>query len=62
MLCILEKKEYSEIKIKELYEETHSKFQNVDEFIYSLDVLFILDQIDVNFEKETIKYVNRNQV
>lgn len=46
--------------IDELFTKTISKFQNADEFIYSLDVLYILDEIQIDFENEIIKYVKRN--
>jgi hypothetical protein len=60
MTCILEKRKDSEIKISKLFNDTISKFQNADEFIYSLDVLYILDIIEINFENETIIYVKGN--
>lgn len=60
MIFLLEAQEYSEISITELFTNTISKFQNADEFIYSLDVLYILDEIDIDFENEIIKYVKRN--
>lgn len=60
MLSILEQREKSTISIHELYNETKSKFNNTDEFIISLDVLFALDMIDVDFENENITYVKRD--
>lgn len=60
MIFLLEAQEYSEITITELFTNTISKFQNADEFIYSLDVLYILDEIEIDFENEIIKYVKRN--
>jgi hypothetical protein len=60
MIYILEAQEYSEMTISELCTKTISKFQNADEFIYSLDVLYILDEIQIDFENEIIKYVKRN--
>jgi len=60
MLFILENTHEFEINIHELFSRTKKHFTNPDEFIYSLDVLYILDVIDVDFEKETIKYVKRN--
>lgn len=60
MIYILNAQEYSEMTISELFTKTISKFQNADEFIYSLDVLYILDEIQIDFENEIIKYVKRN--
>ena len=33
-------------------------FENVDEFMYALDVLYILDKVDVDFDLKTVTYVN----
>jgi hypothetical protein len=56
MLSILELKKGKEESIRELYQRVSQKFTNIDEFIYALDVLYLLDKIDINFEKETIIY------
>ncbi len=60
MIFLLEAKEHSEMTISELFTKTINKFQNTDEFIYSLDVLYILDEIEIDFENEIIRYVKRN--
>lgn len=60
MISILEKRETLIINIHELYKETKTKFKNTDEFIVSLDVLYALDMINVNFENENIEYVKRD--
>lgn len=60
MISVLEQREKSTINIHELYNETKSKFKNTDEFIISLDVLYALDMINVDFENEKIEYVKRD--
>jgi hypothetical protein len=60
MISILEEKEKLIINIHELYNETKNKFKNTDEFIISLDVLYALDMINVDFENENIEYAKRN--
>lgn len=60
MVHILEENELSEIGIHELFMKTKRKFLNADEFIYSLDVLYVLDMIDVDFENEIVRYVKRD--
>lgn len=57
MLHILQFNYQGEISVKELYEDLKGKYENIDEFIYSLDLLYVLDIIDVDFNKETINYV-----
>ena len=60
MISILEEREKLIVNIHELYNETKNKFKNTDEFIISLDVLYALDMINVDFENENIEYVKRN--
>ena len=58
MLHILEvlknKNQYSLIK---LYNECGGKFKGIEEFIYSLDVLYLLGAIDVDKDSGVIRYV-----
>jgi len=60
MISVLEQQEQQTINIHDLYNETKTKFKNTDEFIISLDVLYALDMINVDFENENIEYVKRN--
>jgi len=60
MISVLEQREKSTINIHELYNETKTKFNNTDEFIISLDILYALDMINVDFENENIVYVKRD--
>lgn len=60
MISVLEQREKSTINIHELYNETKTKFNNTDEFIISLDVLYALDMINVDFENENIVYAKRD--
>jgi hypothetical protein len=60
MISVLEQQDKSIINIHELYNETKTKFNNTDEFIISLDVLYALDMINVDFENENIVYVKRD--
>lgn len=49
MLYILDY-DFDEITLTELYRNTKRKFQGLDEFIYAIDALYILDKIDVDIE------------
>lgn len=60
MVSILELKRDFEINIHELFSKTRKYFKNADEFIFSLDVLYVLDMIEVDFNNETVKYVKGN--
>jgi len=49
------------IELEILYRETQEYFEEIDEFIVSLDVLYILNTIEVDFDKGVVKYVKRDQ-
>lgn len=57
MVHILEQRTDNEINIHELFTITQNKFKNADEFIYSLDVLYVLDMIEIDFDNEILRYV-----
>ncbi|MFT4805716.1 MAG: hypothetical protein ACI9YE_002939 [Psychroserpens sp.] len=54
MTSILDE-DFEEIQLVELYKKTKKKFIGIDEFIYSIDVLYILGKIDLNLELGKIK-------
>lgn len=53
---ILEHKTEEEQNIFQLWSKIKSKYSNIDEFIYALDILYALDIISINWSKETIVY------
>ena len=61
MLVVLEKK-FKTIGLLELYHEIESNFSNIDEYIYSIDVLYVLGYIEVDIDKGDITYVKRNSL
>jgi hypothetical protein len=48
------------VSIHELYKNTEKHFSALDEFLYSLDVLHVLDVIKVDFVTSTVTYVEEN--
>lgn len=60
MTIILEFIYKQKMTIKELFISTQDHFDEIDEFIYSIDVLFLLDVIEVDFEKGVVKYVSKD--
>ncbi|MBU8575939.1 ABC-three component system middle component 7 [Bacillus pumilus] len=58
MTIILNFLSEKEMTIKELFFITQDYFDEIDEFIYSLDALFLLDAIQVDFDKGVVTYVN----
>lgn len=61
MLIILENR-VGAIGIEELYAEVEHRFLNIDEYIYSIDVLYTLGYVNVDIDKGVIEYVNRNKM
>lgn len=54
MMYILDEK-FDEISVVELYKNTKRKFLELDEFIYALDVLYVLGIIDMDIELGKVK-------
>lgn len=46
------------VEIPELFAIVGEKFGGIDEFIYALDVLYVLDKIEIDFAKGVITYVD----
>ena len=46
------------ISIRDLYALTADHFASVDEFLYAIDVLYILEKLNVDFKSETIVYAD----
>lgn len=60
MLFVLEKLDSKIINIQELYAETAEYFEEISEFLYSLDVLYVLEVVDYDLEKGLLLYVEGN--
>lgn len=58
MTIILKFLSEKEMTVKDLYFKTQDHFDEIDEFIYSLDALFLLDVIQVDFNKGVVTYVS----
>lgn len=54
MLFILDEP-FDEITLVELYKSTKHKFQGLNEFIFALDALYILGEIDVELKLGKIR-------
>lgn len=52
--------EENEIDIFILYKKVSSQFSDINEFIFALDVLYVLSCIEVDFITRKVIYVNRN--
>ncbi|MCM2570565.1 MULTISPECIES: ABC-three component system middle component 7 [Alcaligenaceae] len=46
------------ISIHDLYTKVSNAFENVDEFMYALDVLYILNKVNVDFDLKTVTYAD----
>lgn len=59
-LDVLLKLEIKDIEISELYKMTANKFDSIDQFILTIDVLYILNFIEIDFNNRILSYVKRN--
>lgn len=50
--------EEKQIGVNDLYISVSDKFDGVDEFMYALDVLYLLNKIDIDFEKGIVIYAD----
>ena len=46
------------IGVHQLYEIVSEKFDGVDQFIYALDVLYVLNKIEIDFKNGVVIYVD----
>ncbi len=60
MPTILKYLSKQDMTVKELFLTTQDYFDEIDEFIYSLDVLYLLDAIKVDFDKGVVTYVSKD--
>ena len=44
------------VRVDELFADVGDKFESVDQFLRALDVLYILDRIDIDFEQHRVVY------
>ena len=55
----LSKNDYA---VLELYEKTKKNFEDIDEFIVALDLLYTLGEIKLDNEWENLKYVENDSL
>lgn len=55
----LSKNDYA---VLELYEKTKKNFEDIDEFIVALDLLYTLGEIKLDNEWEILKYVENDSL
>lgn len=61
MISLIRDEENENISILDLYIEYKHNYSCIDEFIYSIEVLYILDAIDIDFDRGEISYVKRDK-
>lgn len=55
---ILLKNENLRISVSKLYEDNADKFESIDEFMLSLETLWVLGKISVDLETGLVSYAN----
>lgn len=53
---------YNSKTVFELYKNTSNLFTDINDFLLSLDVLYLLEVIDIKDERGTLEYVERNNM
>ncbi|WP_100489203.1 ABC-three component system middle component 7 [Sporolactobacillus pectinivorans] len=48
------------INIEQLFNDLSSKFEDINQFILTLDVLFAIKKIELDPDEKVIKYVEKN--
>ena len=46
------------IEIVHLFQKVENKFESIDQFLLTLDLLYVLDRIDIDFKTRTLLYVD----
>ena len=57
---ILEKISDSDFSVIQLYEQVKTYFEDLNEYMLALDVLYVLGKIKYNEELQVIQYVKKN--
>ena len=57
---ILEKISDSDFSVIGLYEQVETHFEDLNEYMLALDVLYVLGKIEFNEELQVIQYVEKN--
>ena len=57
---ILEKISDSDFSVIGLYEQVETHFEDLNEYMLALDVLYVLGKIEYNEELQVIQYVKKN--
>lgn len=61
-IYILEKVCHEDYSVTKLYEETECHFDDLNEYMLALDVLYVLGKIKYNEELQVIQYVEENNL
>lgn len=62
MVYILDVIVLGEENIETLYEKIKDKFEDINQYILALDVLFALEKIQLDEELKVVKYVKTNNL
>ena len=57
---ILEKISDSDFSVIGLYDQVEAHFEDLNEYLVALDVLYVLGKIEYNEELQVIQYVEKN--
>lgn len=61
-ICVLDKIKDTNYSINELYRKVENQFEDINEYMLALDVLYVLEKIKYNEELQVIQYVKENNL
>jgi hypothetical protein len=59
IIFLLDELKHKELTPSELYNAVSDKFDDINQFILAVDVLYLLDAIEYEQESEVLRYVKR---
>lgn len=62
MVLIIDELYVEPLSVSGLYEKLRKKFEDLDQFILTLDVLYVLEKVRYNEEWEVLEYVEQDTV
>jgi hypothetical protein len=46
------------IELRRLYQDVSKRFESIDQFLLTLDLLYLLGRLDIDFQKKMVSYVD----
>lgn len=57
-LAVIMQQSQKSADLVELYRSIADRFESIDQFLFALDILFVLGRLDINLETRTVTYAD----